>query len=314
MPLAYILRRVQSAAGISSPDLNAEQNSLLLDIINEAADEIYTELDLPLVLREVTVQVDNEYRICLPAFVGKIRAIRDTRFNGLWSLRDVRPRYTQVDWPEKWDKFRYIGESAVVREPANATPGTLEIHAVDAEAIVSLVGQTEYSNREVNSVTMDAVEKSWTTSYLEINAIRKNKITNHNIEVYDSDGNEIALLYADQLESLYQVVDVSQYPNISDCSDGTFFMEVLYKPRLPRMENDNDAFPVSGYDDAIVLKAKQLIAEDEKGGEQRALLMHEKTKKKLKDKVYDVNQTVDKPIFADSRNLDLTRIFRRWRA
>src|SRR5207248_553548 len=162
---------------------------------------------------------------------------------------------------------------------------------VDKNLTITFVGVTDNSNRAVDNIVMDAVSKSWNKSFLDLKAIKKNKITDYNVTITDADGNEMATLFADQLESRYIIVDVSKYPNLRCCSDGTFIMEVLYKPRLPRMENDEDSFPVDGFDDVIVQKSKQLITENLPGQEQRAMLIHSKVEEQIRKKTEDKTGT-----------------------
>ena len=299
MSLQYILNRVSRSQNIDLTDEG--QRSWLVDIINEAADEVYSEKDLPLVLKECTVRVLNDYRIALPAFVGVVRAIRSTKYNDLWTLKDVRARFNSVDWPERWNKGRIIGESPIAVDPTSTSPGTLEIHEADSDCTVTLVGSTINSNRESDTVTMDDTEKDWSLSFQEIKAIRKNIVTDHDIVIKDADGNEISILYADQKEARYILMDISEFPGFVDCADGSFMMEVLFKPRLPRMERDEDSFPLQGYDDIIILRTKQLLAEEEEGKESRALLMNEKSKQKLRHKIDDQVGTTEKRIFYKRR-------------
>ena len=78
MPLAYIIRRVAAEAGYSNLVNNAAQRAVVVDVINEAADEIYDTCDLPGSLKEVTLSVPANFIIALPPFVGKPRAARET--------------------------------------------------------------------------------------------------------------------------------------------------------------------------------------------------------------------------------------------
>lgn len=305
MSLKYILDRVVSEAGISSPDLNPEQRAAIVDKINEAAEEIYEKQDYPGCLRECFVRVTANMRVSLPPFIGQLRAIRHAtaKFNYHWSLNDMRPRFTGMDWPNKWNKWRVIGDSPTALEFTNTAPGNIIYPVVDDELTITLIGETLLSNRQKDSVVCSVVNSAatpleWTSNFLSFSSIKKSKVTDYNVLIKDADENEIAIIYADQLESRFMIVDVSQYPNIScgDCADGTYTMEVLYKARLPRLERDDDEFPVRGYDNVIVLKTKQLLAEDRPGEEQRAILMHQKAQEKEAHKVEDATGTIVKKI------------------
>ena len=307
MSLGYIIRRVAAddAIRVSNPD----QRAWLVDKINEAARELYERKDLPVALQECFVALDNEKRVSLPPFVGELRAVRSA-CDGVWhkqkwSIKDTRPAYVATEWQNAWSSFRIIGYSPIAADTSNAAPGLIYYPHADESVIVSIVGETDESNRSVDSIPLIAQQNVWEKQFNQITAIRKNKITDYNVVIYGPDNNELAIIYADQFESRYMVVDISQFPEACCCvcPDGTFIVQVLYKPRLPRMENDNDSFPVDGFDDAIVLATKQLIAEGQEGKEQRAVLMHAKLKQKVAHLTEHKEGTVQRMITFKRRGL-----------
>lgn len=296
MSFKYIFTRVASETGVTNPEANPAQKARLVDIINQAATEVYETKDLPVVLKELYLRANSNKELALPPFVGKLRAIRSTCRNDAWELHDIRPRYQAEDWKNEWKNWRIKGYSPFQTEITNSAPGTITYPEADDDLIITLVGETTNSNRTVEKITIDETSKTWTNSFIDLIAIRKNKVTDFNVTITDADGNEMATIYADQLESRYVIVDVSLYPDLHCCSDGSYIMEVLYKPKLPRMERDDDSFPVDGYDDVIVLKSKQLIAEDLPGQEQRATLMHVKASEQISKKTEDMTGTINKRI------------------
>lgn len=295
MSFKYIFDRVASEAGVQ-PDDNPEQKARLVDIINEAAEEVYENKDLPISLKELYLRANSNKELALPPIIGEPRAIRSTLRNDAWELHDIRPRYQAQDWRSEWKNWRIKGYSCFQTEITNAAPGTITYPVVDEELIITFVGATDNSNRAIETVTMDAVSKTWTNSYIDLIALRKNKVTPYNVTITDADGVEMAVLFADQLESRYIIVDISRYPDLHCCPDGTYIMEVLYKPRLQRMEEDEDTFPVDGFDNVIILKAKQLLLEGQEGKEQRAILAHSKVELKIKKKTEDKTGTQQKRI------------------
>jgi hypothetical protein len=312
MSLKYILDRVRSSAGFTNTELAAEQRALLLDFINEACDELYNQTDLPFQLQECNIQINiDEKTIALPAFVGELRAVRDKREyepNSRWSLVDTRPRYVRKDWENKWNKFRILGEAATVRDLENASPLTYTTTTIDTNLIITVVGETEDSNNAFEDITMNALVKNGTKNFTSIKSIRKNKPSADNVVITDVADNEMALLYADRVESVYKIIDVSEYPDLNCCGDG-FVMEILYKPSLNRLYFDHDEFPVPGYDDILVLSTKQLLAEESPGNEQRALLMDRKVDRKIHRKQINKTGTTQKRL-TTSRN-PFYSIFRR---
>lgn len=296
MALKYIFDAVASKIGID-PELNPEQASWLKEQINVAANRLYRSKDLPIQLKEVFCKITNEQTTILPGFVGEVRAMRSQQWNDVWTLNDIRPRYHTSDWPNQWNKARLIAEVPIGIEILNAAPITIEYPEIDESIIVTAVGETINSNRGIDNITIAATINTGTKSFTEITALRKNKPTTYNVTVKDSSGATISHIYADQTEARYLVMDVSKYPTIRDCSDGTFVMEVLYKPTLPKLINDEDAFPLIGYDDVLIKMTLQVIAEDEEGKEQRAILMDQHAKELREDIIQDKTGTTEKPMF-----------------
>lgn len=317
MALKDILRRILAETGGNTPDLNADQRAYYVDKINEAAEEIWESSDLPVVLKECCVRANADRQLALPAFVGELRAIRascsgEIDVNARWSLKDVRSKYVETEWKRLWKNWRIIGESPVCIELTDTAQNTAEIEAAESDVIVTITGATTSSNRKSANVTMDDTSKEFAIGFTDIINIRKNKVSEHDIVIKDAVGNEISIIYADQLDARFLIVDISAYPSIGSCqcADGSYIVEVLYKPRLPRLENDEDVFPLTGYDNLIVLKAKQLLVEEEEGKEIRALAMHEKAKLKLNQKIQDKTAVTKKGIsFGRNAMLSHRRLF-----
>lgn len=299
MGLAYILRRIQADTGIDL-DLNPEQRENLLFVVNEAAKELYRSIDLPLCLREVIVTVSRCKTISLPPFVGEIRAIRHYSCGDLFAstlmkmnLSNIRAKYASTQWNEKWNKFTVLQESAVAQEIMTAAPVISEYATIDNDLQITIIGETTSSNRAVDVITQSALSVTGSVPFLNITKISKSKVTDNNVIIKDASGNELALLYADQYESKYLIVDVSKYPWLNENGDGTYNVEVLYKMRLNKLINDTDEFPIADCDDTIVLKIKQLLAEDKPGDEQRAILMNTKATMLVEQLNKDKMGTVD---------------------
>jgi hypothetical protein len=298
MSLAYIIRRVASDAGITSPDLNSSQRAWLVDIINQAANEYYNSHDIPAVLKECFVRATADAELVLPPFIGELRAIRGACCSDirLWTLTQMRPKYHKDRWQSYWDNFEEKGDSVIEKEITNTAPGTIVYPIIDTDLTITFVGETIDSNRAIENVVMTTATKAWTKNFFEFKRIAKNKVTDYNIIINDSNGNELSIIYADQLEARFRVVDVSKYPTLTGCvcSDGTYAMEILYKPLLTRLEHDEDSFPVQGYDDIIALKTRQLIAELDPEKTDRAILMHKKAELLSKQKESDKNGQIQK--------------------
>ena len=282
------------------------QRAMILDIINEAAQEIYESKDLPGCLRECYVLSNSDQELALPSFIGELRAVRRAIWNGAWNITDMRPRYHARDWVNTWKNWRDKGVSAIQTELTNAAPLTVTIPTADSTVVVTVTGETVDSNRAVDTIIMSSASVTGTKSFTSIKSITKNKVTDYNLTISDADGTELATLYADQKETRYKIVDISQYPDIQTCPDNV--MEVLYKERLNRLENDADEFPVNGFDDVIIIKALQLLLEGQEGKEDRALLAHQKAEMRLNKKIEDKTGTLQKKLgFKEQKKFGIFR-------
>lgn len=291
MSLGYILNTVAADCGIT---LDTNTRAYLLSKVNEAAREVYRRRDLPIALKEVYIRATANRELALPPFVGELRAVRagcNSYCTNRWQLTSLYPRYNKEPWAEAWNRWRDKGVSPVAIEWENTAPGTITYPVEDEDLTITIVGETTNSNRAVDNIVVSATSVNWSKTFLNITRIAKNKITDYNVVLSDADGNECAIIYADQLEASYKLVDVSEYPSTgmgeATCPDGTQIMELLYKPILPILSADTDTFPVPGCDDMLIIKTKQLLAEQAPGQEQRAILMDQKADKLARELVDD---------------------------
>ncbi len=296
MGLKYIIDQVASEIGIDVSQTSARNK--LIAKVNEAAKEIYGRKDIPVALQECFVRTTPNSEMALPPFIGQLRAMRPgTRdyCTKEWVLHTMWPRYNKVEWVSAWKNWRDKGTACTAVEFNNVAPGAIEIAVADGTVEVTLVGENDDSNNVIETITLSATSQAWTKTFVKFNRIYKNKRSNHNIIIKDADGNEISMIYADQLDARFKIVDVSEFPTDlccdASCGDGTYIMEVLFKPILPVMQEDSDFFPVDGYDEVIVLKTKQLYTELKVGEEDRALLIHQKVKDRLRDIAEDRTPT-----------------------
>ncbi len=294
MPLKYILRRTAAETGLNAALENAEQRLLLIDVVNLAAEMIYEETDLPVSWKEICLQVTPDSQIALPQYVGEIRAVRDRKLGRPWTIEDMKPRYSETTWKNEWKTFRHKGYSAIQTTITNAAPIRFIIPVADG-SIVTIVGRTALATQKSEQIVMDAVQKDSVESYLEIRGLGKIAANDYDISAYDADSNLLAVIPNNCLESRYIILDVSKYPG-GFCGNYTV-AEVLYKDRILPFVNDEDQFPVMGYDNIIVTKAAQLLMETEEGKELRAAYFEDKTNKQIVKKVQDK--------MGDSRPMDI---------
>lgn len=266
--LGYMIRRLGGELGLSNVSSNPEQRARLLDIINQAAKDIYDSYDLPGCDREITVSVVADTEVALPCFIGTPVAMRANNYNypvaspylpTVIGITSLRPRYNQLVWANKWNKWRYKGVSPV-QININGATSLVFSSVVGDTATVTVTGETVTAHNISETFSMSDGTYTTANAFTNIKSIVKSAVNSANITVCDISGNVLAVVLNDQLESSYQIYDISEYPNLTvDGVDRK--IDVLYKEQLARLENDSDTFPVPGYYDVIIQKAFQLTLE-----------------------------------------------------
>ena len=114
MSVEYILDRFGKKVGMLPSDSN--QRALLLDYLNEAAQELYEQSDMPGSLEEAEFYVQGDKTIAMPADVYAIRGIREkSGGNDVWESEPMTARYRENSWETDHNKFRIKGYSALQR-------------------------------------------------------------------------------------------------------------------------------------------------------------------------------------------------------
>lgn len=296
MALNYILKRIASQMGFDY-DSNPDQRLLALDQINIACEAIWEETDLPGCCNEIVINVLANNEMACPTYLGELRATREQALMHKWEIKDMRPRYQCEPWKQMWRNWRHLGKRATQLPVTNSAPLTFLTTTPDGTT-VTVTGSTASANRVTDSITFDTANmKVGVVSFTSIESIIKPDGTNlQDIAITDSAGNVMAILYNNETETSYIVVDVSQYPFGGETQNNERVMEVLYKRRLSRLENDTDTFPVPGWDNVIVDRTLQAFAEGEEGKEQRAILFATKVEKQSKQKIRHQEGGIEKEI------------------
>jgi hypothetical protein len=312
MSLEYILRRFCQKTGLSRD--NAEDKLVCLDYINEAAGEWYESNDYPGCLEEIVAAVNNKSTIALPPFVGIVRAIREVDTEIPWRLSSMRSRYQQSNWEdEAFMNWRDKGVFPVAVDIVNAAPPLVVVPKVDCDVItVTIVGSTSNASRVTESKQITELETQFETPFLTYESIKKDKVSSYDVIIKDAEGNEISIIYNNELEATFRIIDVSNYPFTSGAvmEDITMGMEILYKKKLARLINDTDELPVKGYDDVVINKAVQLYMED-KGNVDGATLFDGKAERTANRKAKDNMRGKDSRVETHPHGHDT--VFRRMR-
>ncbi len=276
MALKTIVDKFCRKAGIASSDV--AQRQVAVEFINEACSELWTSTDLAGCLRECIVQVNGNYEIALPAFVGKVRAIREFDSKYPWTIQDLRPRYHMYSWVHEWTGWRDKGKRALCKDITEITPLHLAVNSVESPALtIYAVGKTADAASVAEEIELTSITTSSVNQFEDIESITKLEKNTQDVTITDDSGNVLAILYNNMLTTAYTVLDIADFPfTIPPQTAESLCMEVLFKPVLPRLFYDSDTFPVEGYDDVIVGKAMQLYYEEMPGAEERAQIWGQK--------------------------------------
>lgn len=286
MPLINILDDFASYSGIGKQ--NDTQRAFALNIINQAAEDLYAILDTISCLREQIFRVDCTTKQCvLPYYVGEIRGIRQFS-NGLnYAQHDMRPRYSYSGWKEQYKNYNLLirNKGFISLENFGENSGnlifTLPTGKTSEKAFSIIVtGKTPYAGRIQETIEF-AIGDSTKTSVNSfepefIEAIRKSVTNNFDITISDIDGTTLGMIANSELGSRYTLIQTPDFPFVDTETDA--YVEIMYKQRFTPFTNDYDVFPghPEKYDKAIYWKAIEHWASRKDGKQDVALLAHKK--------------------------------------
>ena len=315
MSVEYILDRFGKKIGMLPSDTS--QRALLLDYLNEAAQELYEQSDMPGSLEEAEFYVQGDKTVAMPADVYTVRSIREKAGgNAMWDTEPLTARYRENNWDTNHSKFRVKGYSPLkkslptsITEAANSTD-KLVVKAFgitttsdDFEVVI----KTPYSEAFLVSVTgisaVTSAVSSATATLAPSNAVVVTDIisfartleptaTSGLVQLIDYADNDIvyAEIPSNRMESRYLIVDVSEFPfSSSAAEDDSHTLQILYKKALPRLQNDTDEFPAVGYDNILVSKCMELFLE-EQGKIEEAILHDRKATRSLARRQADLER------------------------
>lgn len=279
MSVEYILDRVGKKLGINPNDNH--QRSIMLDYLNEAAQELYEESDMVGSLTEDSFYVQGDKTIALPSNVSSIRAMREKESQYPWVLTNLTERYSRNNVEQDDRTWRVRGY-----EPFKVTPTSYSgIKATATQAMseitLTVVGTRSDASRFVEEVEMDATSNTFSTTFTSIESVIKSDVCTYDISIKQSDDTVLAVIPNNEKESRYLICDVSEYPWESTATqDDEHTLEVLYKKKLPYLSKDSDEFPADGYDNILINKVMQLFLE-EQGKMEEARIYDQKASRSL---------------------------------
>lgn len=259
MQLLELCQRLGREIGVK-PEI-AAQKTVLVELINDAAREIYEQTDLPNSLMEQTIQVStetNSQQVTLPADVFELRAIRD--YIRAMTIHDMRPRYHNFPWPTgDMYTFRLLGESPIAVSLDNETVLTMD--AVTDEVTVTLSGSTEAAAQISGDFDKNGNGTAETVNWTGLQSITKDIYTIQDVILRNADGDEVAriLNYLNAARYLrVELLERPQTPLSPAILQPGRVLDVLYKPHFRPLRLDTDTFQVQGFDIPLIYKAVEI--------------------------------------------------------
>ncbi len=237
-----------------------QQRDTLEKLANNAAAEIYHELDCNRIKREVSCLVGRNKIVALPSFIGELQGMRQCSSEQLIPLMPMVPRYASDTLSYKWKNWRDVGESPFHTLPQSIDVLTFESAVVES-AVVRINGQTNVAARESETLTLTTASQDSTKLWnpAGVKSISSQSVRNGDIVVKDGEGVEVAILYNTDVKTRYKMVDVSKLFWGADNNSDETIIDILYKAPLFYMTDDTDSFPGGDiYDDAWYYRAMSI--------------------------------------------------------
>lgn len=272
MPYSEIKRKLAQRLKTPNLDTNTAQAQIVLDLVNDAAREIYDKEETLDMLAEITTRVTDERELALPPYVGELKGARLARENygssasyvghehGKWSLLDMRPRYQIKEWRDLDKNLRLKGYSPLAYGVGAGTRLTFTLTISEPEAVyITIIGSTTEAYEHKEIVELSNCDEGVTTvaTFTAVDSIKKSKVTQGDILITDLGGNDLGVIYNTRKESSFLIAEVSQYPQFENREEQ--LLDVLYKKAFIPFTGDKDQeFIAYGFDDLIVDKAEFL--------------------------------------------------------
>ena len=259
MQLIQMITRIGREIGLN-PNVEAEK-SQLIELANDAAQEMWVQTDLPRALMEETFTVNGDdatERVTLPGHMAEIRGIRD-RLDAI-ELHDIRPRYMLRPWPDQSGyTFRILAESPIARSIDNAL--TLYMApTTEVSLTVTIAGRTAAADHYVATFDENGQGTAEGVLWEDIVSITKSGPTTNDVVITSGDatGAEMARIGARSERSKYTLIQLIEKAYGGEAPTTVYpsrMLDVLYKPEYRPMIGDNDSFQLEGYDIPIIYSA-----------------------------------------------------------
>lgn len=263
MGVKFILSQIAAKVGLN-PSVEGHR-LVMLRWLNEAALELYEQADVAGTLCEGVFKMNGNQTISLPMYVGYIRAIREYNSHIPWNINQMRPRYNQFAWKDSWRNIRLLNRQPLMASITNQAEVVVNTSIVEnPPVVVTITGQTNLASSISEDVTLNTLSVTTTNQFVNITSVIKNKVNTCDIILNDIDGKLLTLIPNNEVEALYQVIDVSSAPWIQQSlGNMDHYVEILYKKALAVLFNDGDEYPIPDHDYILVNKVLQLWSEEQ---------------------------------------------------
>ena len=254
MNLTDMITAVRNASGQASTDV-------IRSAVQLAAEEIWNSVDLPNVLQELRVCTNSERFIALPWQVSKIRKVRTTNGRIDMEINDVTAHYRDQNFYQDDIAVRILRKVPLHTKITNASTVRFKLKKPETfDVSITITGSTDLSGRCIEPVVIQAGSTYQDTVERYINLpdnITKAQTTSADIEILDASGNEIGLFAAHLSECTYYLAQLyDRCVSINSPYLGCF--DIIYKPHMPPLRDDNDIFPAP-YHQVVIFKALEQI-------------------------------------------------------
>jgi len=254
MNLTDMIEAVRAASGQSNTDV-------IKYAIRMAAEEVWNTVDLPNVLQEMRVCTNSERFISLPWQVSKVRKVRTTNGKVDMEINSVNALYNDGQYYQTDIVCRILRKVSLHTKITNASTLRFSLKRVenfDVHIVVS--GNTDLSSRCVEPVVIPAGSLSYDTveRYFGIpDSITKSETTGSDITITDASGNEVGIFAAHLTDCTYYLAQLyDRCTTINSPYLGC--LDIVYKPHMPPLRDDNDVFPAP-FHQVVIFKALEQI-------------------------------------------------------
>lgn len=250
--------------------------------INHAWREIWNSDDLPDSVFEITLTpVDNNSRISLPWYVGKLRGVKQ---NYGWGrtrveLNTPRPYYQDDVYIQSPFTWRVLGTTPLIRSIINATTVDLTFtEPVTEQVVATLIGPNDNGNQVRELITFPVGETTLRSvnRYKDLLTATKDTITNTDLIITDASSNELARVPNGEFEARNTIVQITD-KCFAICNWCRCF-DVLYKRATPYLYFDETPIP---FQEVLMTKTMEWILLPKDGKEQQTIMHGTKSRELL---------------------------------